>query len=106
VKVWKTRLSDRHPDLKMKGLLPIDRQILLQVGRYLSPSGAPAGAAFYCFQMAAMTAVDAKIMKERSSCRVCTPIGKTVALQISDAHIEDNPRDNTIPTTPSVSPEP
>jgi len=84
-KVWKTRPVNRHSDLKAKGLLPIDRQILLQVGRNLVPMGIADGAVGYCFQVAAMTAVDADIMKARTRCRATTPVGKTVGLQIANA---------------------
>lgn len=86
--VWKTRLADRHADLKMKGLLPIDRRILLHVGSNLTPIGVTGGAVQYCFQVAAMTAVDAHIMTARTRCRATTPVGKTVALRISDARAD------------------
>lgn len=82
-KVFKTRLDKRHADLKMRGLLPIDRQILMQVGCNLAPeaNGAPS----YCAQVAAMTAVDAQIMKTRTLCRATTAVGKTVAVRIAGA---------------------
>ena len=80
-KVWKTRLEHRHLDLKFKGLLPLDRQILQQVGRNLTLPGAIE----YRFQVATMTAVDARIMLVRTRCKATTPVAKTVALQISDA---------------------
>jgi hypothetical protein len=69
----------------MKGLLPIDRRILLQVGRNLIPMGVTGGAVQYCLQVAAMTAVDAQIMKARTRCNATTPVGKTVALRITVA---------------------
>jgi hypothetical protein len=84
-KVWKTRPANRQSDLKIKGLLPIDRRILLDIGRNLEPMGVADGAVGYCFQVAAMTAVDARIMKARTRCKATTPVGKTVALQIADA---------------------
>ncbi len=85
MKVYKTRLDKRNANLKMKGLLPIDRQILMQVGRKLTPAGAVDAAASYCLQVAAMTAVDAQIMKTRTACRATTAVGKSVAVRISCA---------------------
>jgi hypothetical protein len=51
--------------------------------------GVADGAIGYCFQVAAMTAVDADIMKARTRCRATTPVGKSVALRIADVQDVD-----------------
>jgi hypothetical protein len=79
VKVWQTRLEYPDLDLRMKGLLPLDRRILQQVGRNL----ALGGSTDYSVQMAAMTIVDAQIMLARTRCGASTPVAKSVALRIS-----------------------
>jgi hypothetical protein len=60
----------------------------------MSLTHAANGAASYCFQVAAMTAVDAHIMSARTRCRATTPVGISVALQISDAQSEAEDRDH------------
>lgn len=79
-KVWKTRVEHQQLELKFKGLLPIDRQILQQVGLNLTLPGAVE----YRFQVATMTAIDAHIMLARTKCTATTAVAKSVALRISD----------------------
>ena len=78
VKVWQTRLEYPDLDLRMKGLLPLDRRILKQVGRNLTQPGS----VDYTVQIAAMTIIDAQIMLERTRCPASTPVAKSVALRI------------------------
>ena len=82
MKVWKTRPVHQRPELRFKGLLPLDREILRKVGRNLS---APGGVD-YCSQVSAMTTFDAQQMLARTRCKATTPAAKTVALRISNAH--------------------
>jgi hypothetical protein len=79
--VWKTRIEYPDLDLRMKGLLPLDRRILQQVGRNLTLPGSPD----YSVQIAAMTIIDSRIMLARTRCNAKTPVAKTVALRISGA---------------------
>jgi hypothetical protein len=79
VKLWHTRLDHPDLDLRMKGLLTIDRRILQQVGRNLTPPGS----ADYSVQIAAMTIIDAQIMLARTRCEATTPVAKSVALRIA-----------------------
>jgi hypothetical protein len=41
VKVWRARVGNSDLDLRMKGLMPLDRRILQQVGRKLTLPGSP-----------------------------------------------------------------
>jgi hypothetical protein len=77
--VWQTRLEYPDLDLRMKGLLPLDRRILQQVGRKLTLPGS----LDYSVQIAAMTIIDAQIMLARTRCEAATPVAKSVALRIS-----------------------
>jgi len=77
--VWQTRLEYPDLDLRMKGLLRLDRKILQQVGRKLTLPGSPD----YSVQIAAMTIIDAQIMLARTRCEASTPVAKSVALRIS-----------------------
>lgn len=87
MKVWMTRAEPQQVELRFKGLLPVDRDILLKLGRKLAPRSTVA----YCSQVAAMNTVDAQIMLARTRCKATTPAAKTVALRISDAHSDRSP---------------
>ena len=82
MKIWKTRVNHQQLELKFKGLLPLDREILLRLERNLASGNLVA----YCSQVAAMNMIDAQIMLARTRCMATTPAAKTVALRILDAH--------------------
>ena len=82
VKMWMTRVEPQQVEFRFKGLLPVDREILLKLGRNLTPRSTLA----YCSQVAAMNTIDAQIMLARTRCKATTPAAKTVALRIADAH--------------------
>jgi hypothetical protein len=81
MKIWKTRFDHRQLDQKMKGLLPVDREILLKLGRRLSPPGA----GDYCLRVAGSNAIDAQIMLKHTRCKATSPVAKIVAVRISEA---------------------
>ena len=81
MKVWKTRIDHRQLDQKVKGLLPIDREMLLQLGRRLPPHGA----GDYCLRIAASNFIDAQIMLKRTRCKATSPVAKIVAVRMTDA---------------------
>ena len=81
MKVWKIRMHHRQRDQKMKGLLPIDRKLLLELGRRLSPHEG----GDYCLRVAGSNAIDAQIMLKRTRCKAASPMAKTVAVRMSDA---------------------
>ena len=70
MKVWQTKVEYPDLDLRMKGLLPLDRRILERVGRNLTQSGS----VDYTVQIAAMTIIDAQIMLARTRCTASTPV--------------------------------
>lgn len=77
--IWRTKLEYTDLDLRMKGLLPLDRRILQHVGRNMMLPGT----LDYSVQIAAMTIIDAQIMLARTRCEASTPVAKSVALRIS-----------------------